>query len=214
MTDNGGGLLRPAGDGDAAAIGELVTREMPWIQGQVRRRLGTLLRGKGQTEDYAQSCLVQILRYGPRLPLHDRAQFRALCGRIIENRLRDKVDWLRAKKREIARERPLPEDSVLRLDPTYSSVPTPSKLADREEHIRWVRLALDVLAPKDHDVILLRDWEGLSFTEVGDRLGVKEDAARMRYKRAVDRLRDVIVRLQRGEIEAAATAAEPKELSA
>jgi len=54
--------------------------------------------------------------------------------------------------------------------------------------------AMAGLKDGDRDVLLLRFFEGQAFAEIGRRLGVTEDAARMRVDRALARLR---VRLDR-----------------
>jgi RNA polymerase sigma-70 factor (ECF subfamily) len=76
----------------------------------------------------------------------------------------------------------------------------PSAAADRNEKRAWIRLALELLDTADRDVVLLRQWDGLSFAEVGERLGIREDAARMRFERAVARLARLVARLRAGEI--------------
>jgi RNA polymerase sigma factor (sigma-70 family) len=64
----------------------------------------------------------------------------------------------------------------------------------------WHRLtpiideALDRLHRPDRDVILLRFVEGRSLREIGDSLGVSEEAAKKRVMRAVEKLRQLLVR--------------------
>ena len=51
-------------------------------------------------------------------------------------------------------------------------------------------------------VQFLRDAEDLSFLQIGKRVGLKEDAARMRYKRAVQKLTRAVVMIKSGKLEA------------
>ena len=44
------------------------------------------------------------------------------------------------------------------------------------------------------NVIVWRNWEGASFAEIGRRLGRSEDAARMLYGRAMERLQEEMER--------------------
>ena len=49
----------------------------------------------------------------------------------------------------------------------------------RSSRRAWVRLALEMLDPDDRNVVLWREYQDLSFAEIGARLQVGEDAARV-----------------------------------
>jgi uncharacterized protein (TIGR03435 family) len=59
----------------------------------------------------------------------------------------------------------------------------------------WVQIAplleaaMEKLAKKDHDAVVLRFFENRNFREVGAALGASEDAAKMRVNRALEKLR-------------------------
>lgn len=190
-----------AGDGDAFA--ELIRRHLPWIHARVRERLGPALREKVESADLVQDALVDVLCYGPRFTLSDENQFRALLARIVENSIRDQADRFAAKKRAAARETALPDDSVLDLDPPREPVTRPSEAAMRNESAALLRLALGLLAPRDREVIVLRQQEELSFAAIGERLGVPEDTARFRFQRALPRLAQRIEDLRSGRVDRA-----------
>jgi RNA polymerase sigma-70 factor (ECF subfamily) len=116
--------------------------------------------------------------------------------------LRDRRRWFQAQRREIARERPLPSNTVLLLDPALQATSTPLDVADRREKEAWIRLGIELLDADDQEVIVLRQWQGLAFSEIGVRLGVSEDAARMRLKRALGRLAATVGHLRRGGLSA------------
>jgi RNA polymerase sigma-70 factor (ECF subfamily) len=61
------------------------------------------------------------------------------------------------------------------------------QLARRQQE-QAVREALQTLAVEDREVILLHDHEGLEHTVIAGVLGLKADAVRQRYRRAVARL--------------------------
>lgn len=66
---------------------------------------------------------------------------------------------------------------------------------EEDSNALWERIeqhlhdALDRLKPPDREAVLLRFVAEQSFAEVGRRLGLSENAARMRVSRAVDKLR-------------------------
>ncbi len=64
-----------------------------------------------------------------------------------------------------------------------------------DDHTEWetmapiIDAALDALNSEDRSAILLRFYEGASHREIGQQLGVKEDTARVRVARALEKLR-------------------------
>jgi len=186
--------------GEEEGLETLLEHHLPWILNRVRKRLGPELRNMVESSDIVQDAAIQFFRYGPRIHISDENHFCALLARIIENVLRDKHKWFTARRREVARARPLPDDTVLHLDPPRASIQTPSQSLDRHEREAWVRLGMEILGPEDQEVLVLRQWEGLSFNEIGERLGISANAARMRSERAVTRLGRKIGALRRGKI--------------
>lgn len=178
----------------------MLERHLRWIQDQVQRRLGPILRKKAEPCDYVQDAIIQFLKLGPRFIISDGNHLRALLLRIIENTLRGKYDWYMAQCREVARERPLPSSTVLNLDPSYRSENTAGKSVERHEREAFVRLGMWLLKPEDSEVLILRYWKSLSFISIGERLGISSDAARMRHNRAIDRLAEEIGALRRGKL--------------
>ncbi len=195
-------LLRRWHAGERAAIDALIARDLPWIRDYVHARLGPLLRARGDTGDYVQGAALAALQYTPRFLTADRQQFRALVGRIVENHLRDAHDHHAAARRHPARERELPNDSVLDLDRSRQAAGQPPSVAARDEQEAWVRLALELLDPPDRQVLRLRQWQGLEFAEIARQLGVAEDAARLRFQRALPKLAQQLVRLRHGSVDA------------
>ncbi len=186
--------------GDRTALDILLERDLPWIREQVRRRLGPLLRARAETDDFLDEAVADVLRYAPRFLICDRGQFRALLARIVENTLRDESDRWCACRRALHRERPLPEDSALGLHAAAGAPPRPSEVVQAREWEGWVRLGIELLESDDRQVILMRNWDDLSFAEIAARLGVSEDAARMKFHRAVARLAAQVTDLRAGRV--------------
>lgn len=185
----------------AEEIDEILTRHLSWIQGYVHHKLGDFRRSKADTGDIVQEATIQFLQYGPKIKLMDEGQFRALLGRIIENVIRDKYDWFTACRRNISNERPLPPDTILNLDPPKGRQETPSQIVQKQDEEAWLRLGLELLEPKEREVIVLHHWEHLSFIKIGKMLGVSKVAARKRYMRALNLLIDVVESLKSGKLD-------------
>jgi RNA polymerase sigma-70 factor (ECF subfamily) len=194
-------------DGDQAALLELVQQDAEWIAARVRRRMGPLLRRRAETQDIVQNTLLQVLHDGPRFVLSDRDQLRKLLACMVENVLRVEANHQQAQKRDVRREAAPPAaapgaaQSVLSLDPPADAT-RPSEAAGRAEQRDWVRLALELLEPEDRNVVLWREYHELPFAEIAQRLGVAEDAARMRYNRALPKLAKQLMRLRAGQLDA------------
>jgi len=190
--------------GDAAALDELLQRELPWIRQMVQRRMGAMLRQAESSSDLVQDVVVSILRTGPRFVISDQRQFRAFLARVAENVILDQHAWHTAGRRDLRRAEPLPSrDSVVVLDDRVRPVTRPSEAAAAEEQKALVWISLRLLDPADREAIELRDYQELSFPEIAARVGATEDAVRMRYNRALPRLAQTLWELRNQRLGAA-----------
>ena len=195
-------LLHRWHEGDASALATIVERERSWVTGYVRRHMGPALRSKAETQDIIHEALLKALRDGPRFLVGDRQMFRGLMGKIVLNVVRDQGRRVQRQCRALGLERPLPSTSVVHLDASLHTSDDLIEVLDRERRRAWVRLALEFLDPDDRAAILLRDWHELTFVEIAQRMGLREDAARMRYTRALPKLASALERLRHGDVEA------------
>lgn len=188
-------LLRRHHDGDSAALHELLAHAQAWVRARVARRLGPQLRRQGETADFVQAAMVAALRHGPRFVVADAVHFKRLLARIVENVLRDQHDLQQAGKRGGA----AAVQSVIDLDQAVAASQTsPSVAAQRDEMRQWMTLALELLDPTDRKVLIWREHDGLAFGEIGQRLGIGENGARMRFARAVPKLAERLRQLRSG----------------
>lgn len=194
------GLLERWHGGDQQSLARLVELHLPWLHRHVETRLGAFLRQHGDVEDYLQDVMLDFLRDAPRFQVRDAAQFRGLLARVVENTLRDRNDWFRAKRRDLARNDRLPTESVLALDPALRHSQTPSRDAARTEARDWVRLGMELLDAEDRRIVYQREYENRSFVEIGDEIGMNANAVRMRFVRAVARLATIMKALRDGQM--------------
>lgn len=193
-------LLRDWHNGNDQALDALIRRHLDWIRDYVHRRLGDHLRRRDDTQDMVQEAVIDVLQYGPRFEIGDEVCFRGLLARIVENNIRDRDRWNKRECRDPAREKSRLSDSILALDPAAGSVTQPIQQAARAETAEWIRLALELLEPTDRDVVLLRQWEGLGWQEICQRLGTSPNAARMRFERALPKLAGKVAELRGGRV--------------
>ena len=155
---------------------------------QLRRRARTRLRQyglTGQTEsmDICNEVMVDLAKRhaGSDLTAEDVLSY---ILRAIDNEVVDTFRTLARHCRDFRRTEAVPvEDIKLRGEET-----TPSQVALRREVADRVRSILGESDAVALDMMLEnRDW-----AEIGEKLGVKSDAARMRVRRALDRARKEI----------------------
>ncbi len=175
MMDDSQLLARYVKESSQDAFAELVARHLNFVYSAAWRQVRT----RQLAEDVTQLVFANLARKAASLSdqvvlpgwLHRDTRFTAL-------------DVLRAERRRQAREQ------------EASSMNTPGPDADPDwEQVRpWLDEALDQMNPLDRDALLLRFFEQRSLKEIGAALGSGEDAARKRVARALDKLRELLVR--------------------
>ncbi len=125
-------------------------------------------------EDCVQEAFVELARQ----PSEPRS-VTAWLFRVVRNRA---MNAARSERR--LRER---EQAAARLRPTDVSVPFTDSL-DAETAIE----ALGKLDSDAYEVITLRIWAELSFTQIAEVLGCSVSSAHRRYRRALQKLRDIL----------------------
>lgn len=184
-------LLARARGGDRQAVDELFARHRRYLRDLVRLRLDPRLQARVDPSDVVQEAQLEASRrlghYLERPLLPFRLWLRQIaCDRLIMLRRRH-AD---AERRTLEREVRLPEHSSLALArELWAAGSTPSEQLTRQEVIRRVGAALGKLADADRELLMMRNFEGLSYADVGCVLGIDPAAARKRYGRALLRLR-------------------------
>jgi RNA polymerase sigma-70 factor (ECF subfamily) len=158
--------------------------------------MGRELRFKLESMDLVQDTLMCALRDLGDFTYRDEGDFLRWLSRIVENRLRDNVDKLHADKRDIRKEVRLDNQeqttgSGLVRTAGPIDVTTPSVIMSRKEEMDKLEKAIDALKPEYREVIVLKRLEGLSYKEIGERLGKSADAIGMLLSRAMVSLTSV-----------------------
>jgi RNA polymerase sigma factor (sigma-70 family) len=186
--------------GEAAAIGPLLSQVEPFVRQRARHLLGAELRWKVASDDIVQDAVLEFLRYGPRHVPANVSQLRALLARIVANTVCDHGKWFQARRRRMAQDAPLHTTLLAGLSQEDAQ---PSEVAAQRELAERLLLALDLLPAADRELITWREWEQLPFAEIGQRRGQTEEAARTSVRRALLRLSDTLARLRRGDVDGA-----------
>ncbi|MGH7445364.1 MAG: sigma-70 family RNA polymerase sigma factor [Longimicrobiales bacterium] len=124
------------------------------------------------SEDFAQEALLRLLSVDRAAPMHNA---RAWLYRVATNLVRD-----HARRSDMMRRRPIPIDADLPQ--------TPEQAFERSETVAHVRAVLERLAPRDREVLVLRE-SGFRHKEIADIVEVKADSVAMLVSRALQRFR-------------------------
>ena len=183
-------LVALAKEGDNSALNQLCNAYGERVRRIVRLRMGKELRPKLDSMDLVQDALVSASEGLGGFTYSNEGDFLRWLSKIAENTLRDNLDKLYADKRNIQKEvRP---DSLRRTTGTGSfgttgpiDATTPSVIMSRKEDLDKLEKAIDKLKPEYRQVVLLTKIEGLSYKEIGRKLGKSADAVGMLLSRAM-----------------------------
>lgn len=70
--------------------------------------------------------------------------------------------------------------------------PGVSREADRNEMLKLIHTALDLLPHDMKEAFVLREYDGLSYQEISDMLNIKLDTAKVRVFRARQKIREIL----------------------
>jgi len=183
-------LVTLAKQGDKSALNQLYRAYVERVRWMVRFNMSKELRAKLESMDLVQDALIHALQGLEDFTYKNEGDFVRWLSKIAQNALRDNLDRLRADKRDIRKEVALggygPTTCGRRLGaPVPVDHTTPSVIMSKREDLAKLENALDMLKPEYREVIVLTKIEGLSYGEIGDRLGKSADAVRMLVSRAM-----------------------------
>lgn len=180
-------LLAAYRAGDAGAQEELLARLEPVLRGFVRQEMGKKLRTVEESVDLCQSVLLgfHLGAEAGKLDVDDEAKLHAYLRVMLRNKLANRADLLKAKKRGSG-ERPTSLEGAAdgRAIDVPSHDPTVSVLAGVAELKQRLERHLDA----EEMAILEGRLAGRTNAEVAAELGTTADAIRMKWNRARDRL--------------------------
>lgn len=185
--------------GDEAALAQLFSfyRERLWRI--VNFRLDRRLQGRVDPDDVLQESYINAVQRMDRF-LYDHPRSFFIWIRMIVTQTLVDVHrrHIGTQKRSAARDISLQG----RWSPASTShslsfhllghLTSPSQAALREELSEQIDLALSGMSDIDREVLALRHFEDLSNLETAQLLGLSEQAASLRYIRAISRLRNVL----------------------
>lgn len=71
-------------------------------------------------------------------------------------------------------------------------MPKPSRDAERSEMMQLIAMALELLPTDMREAFVLREYQGLSYMEITDVLGIKLETAKVRVFRARQKIKEIL----------------------
>lgn len=178
MTPDSELLRRYAGTKSEEAFAELVQRHVNLVYSAALRQVN----GDAYlAQDVAQTVFTDLARKAGSL-----ARREVLTGWLYTSAHFAAAKAVRTEQRRHAREQ---EAHTMR-----ETIHTPAPEPDWNKLRPVLDEAMHQLKEADREAILLRYFENRQFAEVGAKLGLNENAARMRVERALEKLRAVFLR--------------------
>jgi RNA polymerase sigma-70 factor (ECF subfamily) len=186
-------LVALAKEGDQTALNQLCCVYGERIRRIIRFRLDRKLRSKLDSVDVVQDVLLLAMGGLKDFTYRSEGDFLRWLSRIAENKIRDIFDEFHTEKRDIRKEIPFKEQrrstgGTMSAALDSMRVPTPSVIMCKKEALDRLEKALDELKPEYKQVVVLKRIEGLSYDEIGERLGKSAKAVSMLLYRAMTAL--------------------------
>ncbi len=161
--------------GSLEAFRELFERYRDPLYRFFRRRLGNPARAEELTQECFLALLCNIARYEPR------AGFRCYLYGVA-------INLISAERRKAGRE--VPQTENVDCEGTETS----------PDAGLWVRRALEQLGSTDREILMLREYEQLSYSEIASLLRLPINTVRSRLFRARMALKEKLMPVQ-GDVE-------------
>lgn len=172
-------LRRYAEENSEAAFAELTERHVEFVYAAALRQLGGAAH---RAEDVTQQVFIDLARKAATLAR--RAEI---------------VGWLHTSTHHAAAKLQRDEQRRQHREQEAHSMQD-IRVGSASDNVDWERLSplldstLQELGERDRTAILLRFFQGRRFAEIGQRLGMSEDGARMRTERALEKLHGLLAR--------------------
>lgn len=164
-------------DGDSLALGELYDRYTPLLYPMALR----IVRTPADAEDVVQQAWVQVWRSAANYD-SKRGTVAAWLLTVTRTRALDLYRSLSSRKRAEGK-----------VDPDPVTPPVdPTRMASQGQVGERVRSALESLPPQQRQVIEIAYFEGLSQSEIAERLGAPLGTVKSWTRQGLTRLRELL----------------------
>jgi RNA polymerase sigma-70 factor (ECF subfamily) len=174
------------------SINTLLEIYQPMLLQIARDDLKPMLNGKVGASDLVQDTCIEIAKSIDQFRGSNAKQFTSWLIEILRNNIANNWRFYTALKRDIRREAQPTGDSSGNKQRQVASLadrePSPSKLVMEEESYVLIDKALATLSELEQRVIMMRNRDRKTFSEIGAAIQRSDEAARKIWLRAVESL--------------------------
>ena len=171
---------------DEDAFEEMVNKYQHRVFNIVYRVLGD----REEAEDVAQEVFVAVFKHVDGF--RGDSKFSTWLFRIATNRAKNRVKYLARRNHQKHQDIDDTPESNIEENPVGGKTSRPDKKAMGNELQEIVQEGLQELNDKHRTVIVLRDVENLTYTEISEVLEVAEGTVKSRLYRARSQLKDFV----------------------
>ncbi|MBQ2621109.1 MAG: sigma-70 family RNA polymerase sigma factor [Thermoguttaceae bacterium] len=176
------------------ALGNAIEQNRDRLLAIISCRASDRLKRLMSIEDILQEAFLEAYK---RLDfLNDKPEISLLVKlrKIVLQTIVDKERYFGADKRTSGKEvyDNMDDSQTNLLNRLADSITSPSKKIMRKERAVIVQQIIDELSPQYRDIILMRHFEQLDYNDCAAILNISIDAVKMRYYRALKRLKELI----------------------
>ncbi|MDZ4783371.1 MAG: sigma-70 family RNA polymerase sigma factor [Planctomycetia bacterium] len=188
-------LLR-ADRGDQLVVARLLETYRPYLRLLARTSVDRALKGKADPSDVVQEAMLRAAKNFTGFRGHSEGELVAWLRQLLVQSIIDLTRRYQTASRRVTRERSLNQ----MIDQSSAALETFGRKAQSNADSLpsgavagvLVANALAQLDNDDREVISLRNFERLEWSQVGERMGRTGEAARKLWTRAILRLRPII----------------------
>lgn len=182
--------------GERQHLGALLDVHRGYLTMLARLRIVGRLQGKMDASDLVQDTFLAAHQHFSSFEGTTEAEFLAWLRRILASRVSAAVRrFVGAKRRAVELEQEMcveMEQSSRMADKLVASQSSPSERAVQHERALCLADALELLPTHYREVVLLREFQGLSFPEIGQCMNRSAEAVRKLWVRALAELHELL----------------------
>ena len=188
-------LVQAAQEGDNQALEDLFARYLPRVRRIVALRMGRHLHAFAEVEDIVQQALLKAFTRLKTFEHRSEGSFRYWLARLVQDEIVACARRGGAKKRGGGRVRRFRDYPSQALSESFfpAQGPSPSSVVHAREREQQIEAALLSMPQHHREVIILRQFCGLSYKEIVEAMGFRqEESARKAWYRALQKLKKAL----------------------